>query len=37
MWPPLIATTSSRAMGSTASRPRPAIALGSPLAAFGEM
>jgi hypothetical protein len=32
-----MATTSSRAIGSTASRPRPAIRLGRPFTAFGEM
>jgi hypothetical protein len=36
-WPPLIATISSLAIGASATRPRPAISLGRPLAALGEM
>jgi hypothetical protein len=37
MWPPLIATISSLVIGATATSPRPSIALGWPLRAFGVM
>jgi hypothetical protein len=35
VWPPLTATTSPSAIGATATSPRPAMPLGSPLTALG--
>src|SRR5919106_569324 len=37
MWPPLTATTSPAAIGATANKLRPAMSLGLPMRALGEI